>query len=98
MAHLSYIGDSDVGARCNFGCGVAVANYDGNRKYRTVIGDDAFVGCNNSLVAPVRIGDNAYTASGSTITEDVPDGALAIARARQVVKPGWAQKFRITKR
>ncbi len=98
VAHLSYIGDSDVGARCNFGCGVAVANYDGNRKYRTVIGDDAFVGCNNSLVAPVRIGDNAYTASGSTITEDVPDGALAIARARQVVKPGWAQKFRIKKR
>lgn len=98
VAHLSYIGDSDVGARCNFGCGVAVANYDGNRKYRTVIGDDAFVGCNNSLVAPVKIGENAYTASGSTITEDVPDGALAIARARQVVKPGWAQRFRLKKR
>ncbi|MCI8441321.1 MAG: bifunctional UDP-N-acetylglucosamine diphosphorylase/glucosamine-1-phosphate N-acetyltransferase GlmU [Provencibacterium sp.] len=94
VAHLSYIGDSDVGARCNFGCGVAVANYDGLHKNRCVIGNDAFIGCNTNLVAPVSLGDGAYTAAGSTITEDVPGDALAIARARQVVKPDWSARFR----
>ena len=94
IAHLTYIGDSDVGARVNFGCGVAVANYDGVHKYRCTIGDDAFIGCNTNLVAPVNIGNEGYTAAGSTITEDVPDEAMGIARARQVNKPGYNRLLR----
>lgn len=91
-SHLTYIGDSDVGARVNFGCGVVTVNYDGKHKHRTVIGDDAFIGCNTNLVAPVNVGDGAYTAAGSTITDDVPSSTLAIARARQVNKPGWKRR------
>lgn len=91
---MTYIGDSDVGARVNFGCGVAVANYDGVHKYRCTIGDDAFIGCNTNLVAPVNIGNEGYTAAGSTITEDVPDEAMGIARARQVNKPGYNRLLR----
>lgn len=94
IAHLTYVGDSDVGARVNFGCGVAVANYDGVHKYRCTIGDDAFIGCNTNLVAPVNIGNEGYTAAGSTITEDVPDEAMGIARARQVNKPGYNRLLR----
>jgi bifunctional UDP-N-acetylglucosamine pyrophosphorylase/glucosamine-1-phosphate N-acetyltransferase len=71
---------------------VVTVNYDGKQKHRTVIGDDAFIGCNTNLVAPVKVGCGAYTAAGSTITEDVPGDALAIARARQVNKPGWRLK------
>ena len=89
-SHLTYIGDSDVGERVNFGCGTVCVNYNGYIKNRCVIGDDAFIGCNTNLVAPVTIGEGGYTAAGSTITDDVPAGALAIARARQVVKPEWA--------
>lgn len=92
VSHLTYVGDSDVGTGCNFGCGVAVANYDGAGKNRCVIGDYAFIGCNTNLVAPVHIGDGAYTAAGSTITSDVENEALGIARARQVNKPGWAKE------
>ena len=92
VAHLTYVGDSDVGKNVNFGCGVAVANYDGVHKYRCTIGDGAFLGCNTNLVAPVRIGENGYTAAGSTITEDVPEEALGIARARQVNKPHFAEQ------
>ena len=91
VAHLTYIGDADVGKYCNFGCGVVVVNYDGEVKSRTKIGDHCFVGCNTNLVAPVRLGDGAYTAAGSTITDDLPAGALGIARARQVTKAGWAE-------
>lgn len=91
VAHLTYVGDSDVGSRVNFGCGTVTSNYDGQKKYRTVIGDNAFIGCNTNLVAPVTVGDGAYTAAGSTITKDVPSGALAIARSRQEIKPGWAE-------
>lgn len=94
ISHLTYVGDSDVGARVNFGCGVAVANYDGVHKYRCTIGDDAFIGCNTNLVAPVNIGSEGYTAAGSTITEDVPDEAMGIARARQVNKPGYNRLLR----
>ncbi len=90
VAHLTYVGDSDVGERVNFGCGVVTVNYDGNSKARCKIGDDVFIGCNTNLVAPVDIGDGAYTAAGSTITDDVPSNALGIARARQVNKDGWA--------
>ena len=91
-----YVGDSDVGERVNFGCGTVTTNYDGNRKFRCTIGDNVFLGCNTNLVAHVTLGDGVYTAAGSTITEDVPADALAIARARQTNKPGWAAAFRKT--
>lgn len=93
-SHLTYIGDSDVGERVNFGCGVVTANYDGFNKHRTVIGDDCFVGCNTNLIAPVTLGSGVYTASGSTITENIPDNALGVARAKQTNIDGWAQRFR----
>lgn len=80
IAHLTYVGDSDVGSGVNFGCGVCVANYDGEKKFRTVIGDNAFIGCNTNLIAPVRVGNAAYTAAGTTVTKDVPDGALSVER------------------
>lgn len=86
VSHLTYVGDSDVGRRVNFGCGVVTVNYNGISKARCTIGDDAFIGCNTNLVAPVKVGRFAYTAAGSTITEDVPDESLAIARARQTNK------------
>lgn len=89
VAHLTYVGDSDVGKDVNFGCGTVTVNYDGEKKYRTVIGNHVFIGCNANLVAPVKIDDHAFIAAGSTITDDVESDALAIARARQVVKSGW---------
>ncbi|MBE7010355.1 MAG: UDP-N-acetylglucosamine diphosphorylase [Ruminococcaceae bacterium] len=92
LSHLTYVGDADVGEKINFGCGTVVVNYDGKNKYRTVIEDHAFIGCNTNLVAPVTVGANAFTAAGSTITEDVPANTLAIARARQVVKTNWKRK------
>lgn len=92
VPHLTYVGDSDVGAGVNFGCGCVTVNYDGRVKSRTTVGDRAFIGCNTNLIAPVKVGDGAYTAAGSTITEDVPDGALAIARSRQENKAGYAEK------
>lgn len=92
ISHLTYIGDCDVGSKCNFGCGTVVVNYDGKVKHRSAIGDHCFIGCNTNLVSPVRIGDWAYTAAGSTITDDVPEHELAIARARQVNKAQWRDK------
>lgn len=99
VSHLTYVGDSDVGKRVNFGCGTVTVNYDGKNKHRTVIGDDVFIGCNTNLIAPVKVGDGAYTAAGSTITEDVPEDSLGIARARQVNKLQWRikNKDRFTK-
>jgi bifunctional UDP-N-acetylglucosamine pyrophosphorylase/glucosamine-1-phosphate N-acetyltransferase len=97
-SHLTYVGDADVGARANLGCGTITCNYDGFDKYRTVIGPDAFIGSDTALVAPVTIGAGAYTGSGSVITKDVPDGALAIGRSRQRDVPGWAETFRARKR
>ena len=94
ISRLTYVGDSDVGERANLGSGTVTVNYDGTSKYRTVIGDGAFIGCNNSLVAPVKVGDGAYTAAGSTITDDVPADSLAIARNVQIVKKQWAAKRR----
>ena len=91
VSHLTYIGDSDVGKYCNFGCGTVTCNYDGKDKFRTQIGDYCFIGCNTNLVAPVTIGDGAYTAAGSTITKDVPPQALGIARERQTNLDGWAE-------
>jgi bifunctional UDP-N-acetylglucosamine pyrophosphorylase / glucosamine-1-phosphate N-acetyltransferase len=91
IGHLSYVGDSTVGAGVNIGAGTITCNFDGYAKHRTVIGDKAFVGSDSTLVAPVSIGAGAYVAAGSAITEDVPAGALGIARGRQVNKPGWAK-------
>ncbi len=88
-AHLTYIGDSDVGENVNFGCGTVTVNYDGKNKSRCKIGNHAFLGCNTNLIAPVEIGDFAFTAAGSTITDDVPENALAVARAKQQNKEGW---------
>lgn len=92
-AHLTYIGDADIGADVILGCGTITVNYDGVQKHRTTVGDRTFIGCNSNLVAPVRIGSDAYVAAGSTITEDVPDGAMAIARERQVNKEGYTAKL-----
>lgn len=88
-AHLTYIGDSDVGANVNFGCGTVTCNYDGKNKTRCKINDGAFIGCNTNLIAPVEVGEKAYIAAGSTITDDIPADALSIARAKQVNKEGW---------
>jgi len=89
VPHLAYVGDAKIGSNSNIGCGVITANYDGKKKNPTFIGNNVFVGCNTNLVAPVKIEDGAYIAAGSTITEDVPAQALAIARSRQTVKPDW---------
>jgi bifunctional UDP-N-acetylglucosamine pyrophosphorylase/glucosamine-1-phosphate N-acetyltransferase len=88
--HLAYLGDGDIGERANVGAGTIFCNYDGYQKHQTTIGPGAFIGSDSQLVAPVTVGKDAYVASGSSITEDVPDGALAIARARQVIKPDYA--------
>ncbi len=93
VAHLTYIGDSDVGRRVNFGCGTVTVNYDGKNKFRTQIGDYAFIGCNSNLVAPVKIGDNAFTAAGSTVVHDVPDDSLYISREKEEkIIEGWVDK------
>ncbi len=92
VSHLTYVGDSDVGKDVNFGCGVVTVNFTGKTKHRTVIKDGAFIGCNTNLIAPVTVGENSYTAAGSTITEDVPDNTLAIAREKQTNKEGWVKK------
>lgn len=98
VSHLTYIGDADVGSCVNFGCGTVVVNYDGESKHRSVIEDNAFIGCNSNLVSPVRVEKGAYTAAGSTITDNVPEGALAIARSKQVVKENWTEKKKNTKK
>lgn len=92
--HLSYVGDAKVGANANIGAGTITCNYDGFDKFETVIGADAFVGSNTSLVAPVTIGEGAYVGSGSVITKTVTEGALAVARGRQIEKTGWAERLR----
>ncbi len=91
--HLSYVGDADLGAGCNVGAGSVTCNYDGVRKHRTQIGAGAFIGSGTMLIAPVTVGEDAMTGSGSVITQDVPDGALALARARQITKPGLARRL-----
>ena len=97
-AHLTYIGDSDVGKKVNLGCGVVFVNYDGSKKYRSNVEDGAFIGCNSNLVSPVNIGEGAYIAAGSTITEDVPAGALYIDRGKGAVLDGWVEKKGILKK
>jgi bifunctional UDP-N-acetylglucosamine pyrophosphorylase / glucosamine-1-phosphate N-acetyltransferase len=92
--HLTYLGDAKIGAKTNIGAGTITCNYDGFHKYATTIGNKVFIGTNSALVAPVRVGDGAYVAAGSTITDNVPSDGLAIARGRQEIKPGWASKKR----
>lgn len=92
--HLSYLGDAEIGEGVNIGAGTITCNYDGTHKHITIIEDGAFVGSDSTLVAPVRIGKQAYVAAGSSITDDVPEGALALGRSRQVTKEGWAAQRR----
>lgn len=91
ISHLSYIGDGEVGENVNIGCGTVFVNYDGQKKHQTVIEDNAFIGCNVNLVSPVRVGQGAYIAAGTTVTEDVPADALSVGRCRQTTKEGWAK-------
>lgn len=94
VPHLSYVGDAEVGSGVNIGCGAITANYDGYNKFKTIIEDDVFIGSNSNLIAPVRVGKGAYVVAGSTITSDVGESDLAIARARQENKAGYADKIR----
>ena len=92
-AHLSYLGDAEVGKNTNIGCGTITVNYDGKNKYKTKIGSDAFIGCNSNLIAPLKIGDGAVVAAGTTVTENAPDDTLVIARVKQENKMGYAKKM-----
>jgi bifunctional UDP-N-acetylglucosamine pyrophosphorylase/glucosamine-1-phosphate N-acetyltransferase len=96
--HLSYLGDAEIGEGVNVGAGTITCNYDGVNKHKTLIEDDTFIGSNSTLVAPVKIGRGAYVAAASCITEDVPADALALGRARQSVKEGWAREKREKRR
>lgn len=98
VAHLTYLGDSDVGRGVNFGCGCVTANYDGISKYRTEIGANAFIGCNTNLIAPVKVGENATTAAGSTITKDVPPNSLVVERSQPKVIENWSKNFKRKKK
>ncbi len=93
-AHLTYLGDSTVGSKVNIGCGVVTVNYDGKNKFKTVIEDEAFVGSNSNLIAPITVGKRAVVAAGSTVTEDIHSGDMAIARSRQENKPGYGDKYK----
>ncbi|MCA0985636.1 bifunctional UDP-N-acetylglucosamine diphosphorylase/glucosamine-1-phosphate N-acetyltransferase GlmU [Halobacillus yeomjeoni] len=97
-SHLSYIGDAQVGQGVNIGCGTITVNYDGQNKHLTTIEDDAFIGCNSNLIAPVTVGEGAYVAAGSTINNDVPADALSIARSKQTNKEGYASKLKSIKK
>ena len=93
-SHLSYLGDSQIGDNVNIGCGSITVNYDGKKKHKTIIGNNVFVGCNSNLIAPVEIKDDAFIAAGSTITDNVDESDLAIARSRQINKKGYAKKYK----
>lgn len=92
VPHLSYMGDCEIGTKCNIGCGTITCNYDGVNKHKTIIGDNSFIGSNVNFVAPVTVGSNVVIGAGSTITKDVPDNALGIARERQINKENWKNK------
>ena len=91
ISHLTYVGDAELGEEINIGCGVVFVNYNGKQKFKTKVGDRAFIGCNTNLISPVNVGEGAYIAAGATVTKDIPADALCIARAREVIKPGWAK-------
>lgn len=91
-SHLTYVGDSDVGENVNLGCGVVFVNYDGKNKHRSTVGDGAFVGCNVNIVSPVNISGHSYIAAGTTVTKDVPEGALYVGRAKERTLEGWVEK------
>jgi bifunctional UDP-N-acetylglucosamine pyrophosphorylase/glucosamine-1-phosphate N-acetyltransferase len=93
VGHLTYVGDADLGKNINVGCGTVFVNYDGKNKHRSSIGDNTFIGCNVNIVAPVNVEANTFLAAGSTITKDVPEGAMGIARSRQENKPGYWEKL-----
>ena len=97
VPHLSYIGDASIGKKTNVGAGTITCNYDGKDKHKTIIGDNCFIGSDTMLVAPVTLGDNAMTAAGSTITNDIPDGGLGVGRARQVIIDNWHTRRNIIK-
>lgn len=97
-SHLTYIGDSDVGEGVNLGCGVVFVNYDGTNKHRSVVEEGAFIGCNTNLVSPVTVGKGSYIAAGTTVTRDVPAGALCIGRERQKNIEGWVEKRGLLKK
>jgi bifunctional UDP-N-acetylglucosamine pyrophosphorylase/glucosamine-1-phosphate N-acetyltransferase len=92
-AHLIYLGDATIGSNVNFGCGSVTVNYDGVNKHKTIIGDDVFVGCNVNLIAPIKVEDNVFIAAGSTVTEDIPKGAFAIARNKQINKEDYSKNY-----
>lgn len=91
-SHLTYIGDADIGSGVNLGCGVVFVNYNGFEKNRSSVEEDAFIGCNTNLIAPVTVGKSAYVAAGTTITKDVPPGSLCIGRVREKIVPDWVEK------
>ena len=90
--HLTYLGDAEIGSGVNIGAGTITCNYDGQGKYKTIIGDGVFIGSDVQLVAPVKVGDGAFVAAGSTVTKDVPPGALAISRVEQENREGWVEE------
>ena len=98
VSHLTYVGDAEVGEGCNFGCGTVTVNYDGKNKNKTIIGNNSFIGCNTNLISPVTVEDNTYIAAGSTITNDVKSGELAVARAKQRNIEGWVDKKGLIKK
>lgn len=98
VSHLTYVGDAEVGEGCNFGCGTVTVNYDGNNKNKTIIGNNSFIGCNTNLISPVTVEDNTYIAAGSTITNNVKSGELAVARAKQRNIEGWVDKKGLIKK
>lgn len=97
-SHLTYIGDADIGESVNLGCGVVFVNYDGQNKSRSTVGDGSFIGCNSNLISPVSLGEDVYVAAGTTVTNDVPDGALCIGRVKNETKTGWVGKRGILKK
>ena len=92
-AHLSYVGDAEVGSGTNIGCGVIFVNYDGIEKHRTTVGKDCFIGCNTNLVAPLNVGNGCFVACGTTVDKDMPDGAFSIGRSYLTIKEGRARKY-----
>ena len=92
-SHLAYIGDAEIGAKTNVGCGVIFVNYDGNKKHKTTVGKNCFIGCNSNLIAPVNVADNCFVACDTTVTSDVPEGAFAIGRSKMTVKKDYAKKY-----